>query len=247
MDGWTPQIMSYFHSRQVKGSPAGGKARRKKSTASACEGGYVAGPGSRDNWTKPSRTYGEVEQGDRANKSTCEPIAPTAPNARIEKGPYLDPKRVYSDRRPPIPSKPLCKAASVIYAEYLRRSAFLDAIEDGLPVEFAGKTFLSVKKTRAHEILGEMPHGVRWWLVQKYLAGMADRSIPDSRAVSKSALADRLYEALAGGKPVFDELLFAGDPSKKIDVVDYLGQFNVVEKQAVQYGIVSRACFEGDE
>jgi hypothetical protein len=239
--------MAHFHSRQIKGSPAGGKARRKKSTASISEGGYVAGPGSRDNWTKPSRTYGEVEQGDRANKSTCEPIAPTSPSSRIEKGPYLDPKRCYSDPRKPIPAKPLCKAASDLFAEYLRRSAFLDAIEDGLPVEFAGKTFMGLGKTRSYQVAEEMPHGARWWLVQRYLAGMADRSIPDSRAVSKSALADRLYEALAGGKPFFDELMFAGDPSKKIEMVDYLGQFNVVEKQCVQYGVMSRACFEGDE
>jgi hypothetical protein len=85
---------------------------------------------------------------------------------------------------------------------YYRLDAFLLAIEQRAPVEWAGKRFLGVAKNRAYAIQREIDKhgGLEGWLYRKALDAMNAGRIGRGRETQPSPLADAFFIALAGGE-----------------------------------------------
>jgi len=105
------------------------------------------------------------------------------------------------DDRPQVPQKPLTAAAENLLKLYFRYDAFLLAIEQHAPVEWAGRQILGVHKARAYAIQREIDDqgSLEGWFQQKALDGMAAGRIGRGRETQPSPLADAFFVNLAGG------------------------------------------------
>jgi hypothetical protein len=127
-------------------------------------------------------------------------IRPAA--ARQPKGEYQSVPDTVVDARPPIPQKPLTASALTLLELYYRLNAFVMAIEEKVPVEWAGDRILRVRKARAYAIQREIAvhTDLEGWLRWKALEGMGSGRIGRGRETRPCALADAFFIALAGGE-----------------------------------------------
>lgn len=124
------------------------------------------------------------------------------PVSRQPKGPYQSVPDSVVDSRPPVRQRPLTAAAEKLLELYFRFDAFVMAIEEHTPVEWAGERILGVRKARAYEIQREIAAhgGLDAWFCQKVLEGMSAGRIGRGRETRPSRLADAFFIALAGGQ-----------------------------------------------
>jgi hypothetical protein len=151
-------------------------------------------------------------------------------NRKAFMGPLIDPAVLRGQQRgkkPYWPQKPLTSHARDLLAEYLRRKAFWQAIEDGVPIQLAGKAHLPHLKPRrfyeianefdAHTWLGRSATKVaQAWLIERTVEGMNTRRIGLGRETCRDPIADLFYTSLAGGpeprKDLMAKYMWAKDP-----------------------------------
>jgi hypothetical protein len=135
-------------------------------------------------------------------KSFGPPQCDTKPSAaRQPRGAYQSTPNSVVDRRPPVCQKPLTPAALDLLELYFRLNAFVMAIEENAPVEWAAASLLGVRKARAYAIQREIDAhaNLEAWFGQKVLDGMSRGRIGRGRETQPSRLADAFFIALAGG------------------------------------------------
>jgi hypothetical protein len=159
----------------------------------------------------------------------------TAPaHARLPKGDYIDPGRKVVDRRPTIDQKPLSKCAEKLVVEYIKRLSFWTAIKEGFPVEWSGRQFLGVGKSRSHAILEELGGGPWEWFSAKVAECMRSGKIGRGRATQRSSVADGFFTALVGKNGLADlRAQFGSRATIAIDEVHR--QRDEIEKEVVDY------------
>jgi hypothetical protein len=172
----------------------------------------------------------------------CKPRNDTSPPmAKRPKGPYLDPNRFFVDGQRPIPIKPISKAAIDLLGDYLRRRAFEEAINDGAPVDFAGRALLGLSRTQTFNIQKSMPDGAYAWFEREHAFLLARGKIGQGRATERCQLADHFYIELSGGIQVWNSLRLTGGGLRKIIVKDELPDKDISLRESTSYGIWSRA------
>jgi hypothetical protein len=175
-------------------------------------------------------------------KGSCEPPRDTRPpSAKIAKKPHLDANRFYVDDHRPVIQKKIAQTALEALEDYLQRRAFVQAVDNGATVEFAGKAHLGLNKSQSCEILKSMPDGPYLWFVRKVIDGLGSRKISGGRAVERSQMADYFYLEFAGGPHVWDSLRFTHGGRHKIMVKDELTEKDIITREVTNYGIFSRA------
>lgn len=109
--------------------------------------------------------------------------------------------RAIADRRPPITPGPITPAGVRMVEEFLRRSAFLDAIGWGMTVARAGKLFLGdIGRRRAeviHRETGDTAELLAWFRTRA-MDAIRDGRIRPGRATTKSPEADVFFAVLWG-------------------------------------------------
>jgi hypothetical protein len=140
----------------------------------------------------------------RLNSRTrdCEPENDSRPEiAKIEKGPYIDPKNPY-EYPGETPQFPLTLKAVSLLSQHIRQAWVWRAVKTlYMDLEFAANTLLGVQKPRAKQVLNELdrdggPHG---WLRAKFVEAIKDGSIRPGIETEPSKIADLLFSELAGG------------------------------------------------
>jgi hypothetical protein len=106
------------------------------------------------------------------------------------------------DGRRQVPQKPLTRAARGLLEFYFRLNAFIMAIEESAPIDWAGARILGLRKTQAYAIQQEIAAqgDLEAWFRHKVLEGMSHGRIGRGRQTRSSRLADVFFIALAGGE-----------------------------------------------
>jgi hypothetical protein len=204
-----------------------------------------------DNWKATTTTHVELYGPEEWPRDTCKPPSDTRPlSAKCSKGFHLDNNRFYTDHRRPVPQKPITKGAIKLLAEYQRRRAFMAAIANGAPIDWAGDVFLRVGKSRAHEIHNEMalvgPSPYEWF-IQRFIEGLASKTIGEGRATEQSALANCLYIELAGGQAGWNHIRMKSGGRHKIVLKELRETMDVIDREVNDYGIYSLAFQKGED
>jgi hypothetical protein len=152
------------------------------------------------------------------------------------------------DHRPEIRQKPLTRAAIKLLEAYMARETFWWAIHAMLfPVEWSGRTYLRVGKTRAFEVLRELeefdsPHA---WFRGRALLGMSEGEIGRGRETQGSPLADSFFVALAGGQSEIGTLRCQVSSQRSVDVREIHRGQSEIEREITDYAVYSRLIWRG--
>jgi hypothetical protein len=141
--------------------------------------------------------------------------------ARQPRGPYLTLPDLIVDTRPRVRRRPLSGTARKLLELYYRQNAFIMALEELAPIEWAGEALLGFRRGRAYQVQREVAeHGdLEGWFRHKVLTGMKRGRIHRGRATDPSRTADAFFIALAGGVPETKSLAYRLSGNVQTDVL----------------------------
>ncbi len=186
---------------------------------------------------------GELRAFSKAPRVGPPPCDMRSAAARQPRGPYLTLPELIVDTRPRVRRKPLSGTSRKLLELYYRLNAFIMALEELAPIEWAGETLLGFRRRRAYQVQRELAeHGdLEDWFRHKVLAGMKRGRIHRGRATEPSRTADAFFIALAGGVPEAKSLAYRLSGNVQTDLLpDALGERDAAEAEVRDYMVHSR-------